>query len=80
MGTRYQQAYDGDWIQPVPEGYKMACCSCGLVHVVDFRVVKGRVQFRPRVDRRATAMKRRHKRAREARAAAATAGGSTDAR
>lgn len=28
------------WIKPVMEGYKMACCDCGLVHELDFGVVK----------------------------------------
>lgn len=26
------------WVQPVMEGYKMACCDCGLVHDLSFRV------------------------------------------
>lgn len=28
------------WIKPVMKGYKLACCDCGLVHKVDFAVVK----------------------------------------
>ena len=40
----------GDWVQPIRRGYKVACCDCGLVHRVDFRLVKtGRgcfIQFR----------------------------------
>jgi hypothetical protein len=34
------------WLQPVRRGYLMACCDCGLVHRLDFRVVAGRAQFR----------------------------------
>ena len=30
----------GEWVQPVKRGYLMKCCDCGLVHRVDFRVVK----------------------------------------
>lgn len=60
----YAKAIDGAWIQPVRRGYKMGCCDCGLVHVVDFRIVKGRVQFRPRRSARSTAQVRRHRRAR----------------
>lgn len=26
------------WVQPVMDGYKMACCDCGLVHDISFRV------------------------------------------
>lgn len=50
-----------DWIQPVRKGYKMRCCDCGLVHVLDFRVSKGRVQFRARRDQRATGQIRRRR-------------------
>jgi hypothetical protein len=28
-----------DWQAPV-QGYKMACCDCGLVHDVEFQVLK----------------------------------------
>lgn len=50
-----------DWIQPIRRGYKMSCCDCGLVHNMDFRVFKGRVQFRVSRNNRATAQKRRHR-------------------
>jgi hypothetical protein len=36
------------WIQPIERGYLMACCDCGLVHEMDFRVDRGRAQFRAR--------------------------------
>lgn len=29
-----------EWICPKMSGYRMKCCDCGLVHDVDFRVVK----------------------------------------
>jgi CxxC motif-containing protein len=29
-----------DWIKPQMKGYKMACCDCGLVHKLDFEVIK----------------------------------------
>lgn len=56
-----------DWIQPAATGYRLACCDCGLVHVLDFRVLKntarrGRrlvVQFRASRHERATAASRR---------------------
>lgn len=28
-----------DWELPVMSGYKMACCDCGLVHDIDFKIV-----------------------------------------
>ena len=29
-----------DWQRPVMRGYRLGCCDCGLVHDIDFRVVK----------------------------------------
>ena len=47
------------WITPVRRGYEVTCCSCGLVHSIDFRIVKAGpqklrnvIQFR--VERRDT--------------------------
>jgi hypothetical protein len=56
----YLQVTDGEWIEPTMRGYKDRCCGCGLVHVVHYRVVDGRVQFRAAVDARATAAVRRN--------------------
>lgn len=58
MSIRYHKQRDGEWVEPKP-GYKMGCCDCGLVHVVEFRVAKGHVQFRAWRDARSTAAKRR---------------------
>lgn len=30
----------GEWVTPVHQGYLMECCDCGLVHRLDFRVIK----------------------------------------
>lgn len=60
---KYKQQFDGDLVTPKMRGYKMKCCDCSLVHVLDFFVKhhgKGhKVQFRVRQDRRATAACRR---------------------
>lgn len=56
---RYPKPKAGEWVQPIRNGYKMRCCDCGLVHRLDFRVVKRRVQFRVERDNRATAACRR---------------------
>lgn len=36
------QRADGwcDWVEPVMAGYKMSCCDCGLVHDMQFAVLK----------------------------------------
>lgn len=44
-----------EWIQPTPTGYKMACCDCGLVHSLNFRVEGDRAQFQAKRHVRATA-------------------------
>lgn len=61
--TTYDQPEAGEWVQPITEGYKLACCDCGLVHKLDFRVHKRRIQFRAYRDNRATAMIRRWRKA-----------------
>jgi hypothetical protein len=61
----YEEPQAGEWVQPTPRGYKMACCDCGLVHSLDFRVIKyangkrAKIQFRAFRDNRATANIRR---------------------
>lgn len=57
--NRYYSVKDGEWVQPIRKGYKLACCDCALTHTMDFRIHKGRVQFRADRDNRATANKRR---------------------
>lgn len=61
---KYLNPKRGEWVQPTPNGYKMACCDCGLVHVLDFRVIKyggnkTKVQFRVFRDNRSTGQMRR---------------------
>jgi hypothetical protein len=62
---RYPVATDGDKITPVMRGYRMMCCDCSLVHVMNFTVTHhGRghkVHFTVRRDKRATAQARRRK-------------------
>lgn len=49
-----------DWIHPLP-GYKMACCDCGLVHNMEFRIdALGQINFRASRNARSTAATRRH--------------------
>jgi hypothetical protein len=57
---KYAPVASGQWVQPVRRGYKMCCCDCGLVHVVDFRVHRGHIQLRAARDARATGQARRH--------------------
>ena len=58
--AKYPDVKAGKWVNPVQEGYKMACCDCGLVHRLDFRIIRNQVQFRAWRDNRATGQVRRH--------------------
>lgn len=53
------QIEDDEWIQPVKRGFVNQCCDCALVHVTDFAIEAGKIQFKTRVDRRLTAAARR---------------------
>ena len=57
---KYPKVKANDWVQPVRKGYRLACCDCGLVHEMDFRIKNGRVQFRARRNNRATGQLRRY--------------------
>jgi hypothetical protein len=69
--SRYIRVYDNEWQMPILEGYKMACCDCGLVHTINFIIVKGnnvdkeikgaRVILQATRNKRATAQMRSHK-------------------
>lgn len=55
----YAQAYDGEWM-PIPwRGFREQCCECALIHVVDYRVVNGTLEFRCSIDKRATTAARK---------------------
>jgi hypothetical protein len=44
----YDDFEDNVWISPVYKGFKLICCNCGLLHEVDFRIYKGKIQLRLR--------------------------------
>lgn len=37
---RYGKPEAGEDVFPVMDGYKFACCDCGLVHRIDFQAVR----------------------------------------
>ena len=55
----YMQIEDGQWIEPVKRGFIHQCCDCALVHVTDYAIEDGRVQFKTRRDNGRTAAARR---------------------
>ena len=69
--SRYVQRFNGDVVVPERIGrklwaHKIACCDCGLVHVLRFTVVlsgnRMAVAFSATRDNRATAARRRYTR------------------
>jgi hypothetical protein len=58
--ANYPKVQSGQWVQPVRRGYKMACCDCGLVHRINFRLHDGKIQLQAYRDNRSTGQKRRH--------------------
>jgi hypothetical protein len=57
--AKYEEPNAGQWVQPIKRGYKLACCDCGLVHTMDFRIKRGFAQFRVFRNNRSTAQIRR---------------------
>jgi len=57
---KYDITKDGQWIQPFRKDFKIKCCDCGLVHNINFRIRKGRVQFQAFRNKRSTAQVRRN--------------------
>ena len=61
---KYNEPKAGEWVRPVRKGYKFACCDCGLVHKLDFKLVKygkgKKILFKAFRDNRATGQIRRH--------------------
>lgn len=50
-----------DWIHPLDDRFKLACCDCGLVHNMEFRIDDlGRINFRATRNNRSTGQMRRH--------------------
>lgn len=62
MADDFPDVDAGEWVQPVRSGYLMECCDCGLVHRLDFRLVKWgngkKIQFRAFRDEKATKRQR----------------------
>lgn len=60
---RYNPVGDGEWIQPVMNGYRMSCCDCGLVHEINFKIVHNgkKVRLQAFRNQRSTAALRRYR-------------------
>lgn len=59
--SEYDQVEDGDWVHFPRRGIRMACCDCGLVHLMMPKIIDGRIMIRVHRSERATAALRRSK-------------------
>ena len=48
------------WMTPEGGEIRIVCCDCGLAHDHQFRVRKGKIEWRSRRNERSTAQVRRH--------------------
>ncbi len=58
---KYTNQKDGDWIKVIRRKHKILCCDCGLVHNLNFRLKKDKIEFQAIRDNRATGQRRRYK-------------------
>jgi len=42
--TEFYEVKPNEWQMPIMKKYKMACCDCGLVHNMDFKVIDNETQ------------------------------------
>jgi hypothetical protein len=40
MKPRFVVHKDGEWVKPIMKGWLLKCCDCGLVHRVNFKVIR----------------------------------------
>jgi len=59
--SEFELQYAGEWVEPIMRGFRLACCDCGLVHKMDFRIKYGELQYRVFRDGAATRQQRRQK-------------------
>jgi hypothetical protein len=59
MSDRYPRSADGAWLKPRHRGFRLMCCDCSLVHVMNLRVLRGQVYMQFTRNKRATAAARR---------------------
>lgn len=60
MSSAYPEQIAGEWIRPIQNGYKMACCDCSFILLIDFRLYNGNIQIRLSNSPRKTAALRRY--------------------
>ena len=63
MAEKYETMYGDEWHEMYQRNQKLACCDCGLVHRIDFKIkrvgTQNRIFMRAQRNERATGAKRR---------------------
>lgn len=59
--SEYYHVTDGEWLQVPMKGGRDMCCDCSLVHVVNYKIVDGKLYTQVFRDPKATGGARRHK-------------------
>ncbi len=58
---KFEIVNDGQWHRPVMKNHKLACCDCGLVHTMNYRIVGNKIEFKAERDEKLTRSLRRRK-------------------
>lgn len=56
--SSYRQVYDEEWL-PLSKTEIVACCDCGLTHIIRYRVKNGKPEVQYTRDNRRTSQIRR---------------------
>lgn len=59
--AKYLQVHDDELVKLAWKNQRECCCSCGLVHISNYKVIDGELYAKFKVDKRATGQIRRHK-------------------
>jgi hypothetical protein len=59
--VKYKRTYSGETFQVARPWWRVACCDCGLVHDMKFKVSGHKIFLTVERNNRATAAKRRRK-------------------
>ena len=57
--AKYDVAQPDEWFFVPRKGFRHGCCSCGLIHDVEFKIVNNKIYTRWKTHERATAASRR---------------------
>jgi hypothetical protein len=57
--SEYHHVEDDEWMQVDGRDLRHACCDCGVIHDMKFRIRKGKIEYQAKRNPHATAGMRR---------------------